>query len=207
MVMNCTEPTYPSTVCFLNDEPIKNVEIFAYLGCMIKYNEPYTGDEELNLRIESAEAKLYEHGKKFFNCRISLPVRVTLFNSLVRSRLTYGCQTWLLTAQQKRRINSSHTLMLRKMVRNGFHRKEDQWSYKITNEHLLRICKTETIDNFVYKLKTRYLAHIIRCDDEAITEQVVLNEESHGRSLIKSVTEQEGYTDAEFYARAIQKNL
>ena len=64
--------------------------------------------------------------------------------------------------------------MLRKMVRNGFHRKEDQWSFKMTNEHLLQICRTENVDIFVRRLKRRYIVHVIRGEDEGVAKQASL---------------------------------
>ena len=207
MIMNWTDPMYPETVCSLNGKKVDNVKTFVYLGCLVKHDEPYTGDAEITLRIDSAERKLYEHGKKFFNKRIALPVRVALFNSIVRSRLTYGCQTWVLTMEQTNRINACHTTMLRKMVRNGFHRKEGEWGYKLTNEHLLNICKTEKVDTFTHKLKRRYLAHIVRDDDEGLRKLATFNDETLTKSLRRTVISREICTEDEFYVRAREKEI
>ena len=92
MILNhdCSEE-YPTSICNIDDKAIENVKVFRYLGCEIKYDEVYTGDAELNLRIDFAQGKFYQLGKKFMNHNISLNTRVKLLNSLVRSRLTYGC--------------------------------------------------------------------------------------------------------------------
>ena len=115
--------------------------MFLYLGSQIHYNQPSTGDEELNLRIDSAENKFYSLGKKFINHKINLTTRVKIFNALVRSWLTYGCQTWVLTNQQTDRIRACYTIMLRKMIRDGFKRKPDEFAYVLTNEVILQLCK------------------------------------------------------------------
>ena len=96
------------------------------------------------------------------NYKINLAVRTSILNSLVRSRLTYGFQTWVLTAAQMNHINSSYVSMLRKMVRGGYKRKDGEWGYKITNEQLITMCKTESISSFVERQRKRYLAHLIR---------------------------------------------
>ena len=68
MIMNPSnlndESEYPSTLVSINKVPVENVKEFVYLGCVIKYNEPTTGDAELNLRIDVANNKFYELEKK-----------------------------------------------------------------------------------------------------------------------------------------------
>ena len=84
---------------------------------------------------------------------------------MVRSRLTYSCQTWNLNAQQQQRIRSCYNAMLRKMIRRGFERRngdENDYSFLITNHELLQICKTEDVITHVEKQQTKYLAHIAR---------------------------------------------
>ena len=66
-----------------------------------------------------AESKFYEHGKKLMNFKIHLFTRVSILNSIVHSRLTYGCQTWTLTQEQKSRLDAAYLSMLRKMIRGG----------------------------------------------------------------------------------------
>ena len=46
---------YPSTICNIEGEDIENVKVFRYLGSQVKFDEPTTGDAEIELRIDSAE--------------------------------------------------------------------------------------------------------------------------------------------------------
>ena len=123
------EEEYPDVICSLEGGKIDNVKSFQYLGSKIKFNESLTGDEELNQRIESAEIKYYQHGKKLMNHKIHLATRVTIFNALIRSRLTYGCQTWTLNSSQLKRLSSIHCGLLRRMVRGGFKRQDDRMAF------------------------------------------------------------------------------
>ena len=106
------------------------------------------------------------------NHKIKLSTRILILKSLVRSRLTYGCQTWTLNNRQKERVNSAYTSMQRKMVRGGYHRKENEWGYKLTNQDILSLCLTESIDAFTSRQKRRYLAHLIR---KSITKRMLFN--------------------------------
>ena len=187
MVLNFNiNSVYPDTISELDGVAVDNVKVFRYLGCNICWNEFNTGDIELNLRIDCAESKFYELGDKFFNRKINLCTRVSLLNSLVRSRLTYGCQTWTLTAAQQDKINSTYTLMLRKMIRNGFRRINDQWSFALTNADILRMCKSETVEDFVSRQQLKYMAHLIRRDDGSLPKKLLFNHNRNtrpGRSI------------------------
>jgi hypothetical protein len=102
----------------------------------IKFNEPATGDQEINLRISAAESKFSQLKSKITNFKINLQTRVLILNSLVRSRLTYSCQTWNINKRQKDRLNSCYTSMLRKMLKNGFIRKDGKYMAKKTKSKI-----------------------------------------------------------------------
>ena len=177
MIVNyqLNDEQYPESIVNLNGVNIENVKVFCYLGCNIKYNEPGIGDSEIELRIECAECKFYELSKKFMNHRIAIATRVKIFDALVRSRLTYSCQAWSLTQRQLQRVSSAYMTMLRKMVKNGFKRRDEAWSYVFTNEDLLRICKTVSIETFVSLQQRSYLAHVVREDDARISKKLLFN--------------------------------
>ena len=185
---------------------------FRYLGALIDYKSHLTGDSEINFRIDSAIGKFHQHGKKFMNKRISLKTRVLLLNSLIRSRLTYACQTWCLTVKQRNSLDSSYNRMLRMMIRNGFTRKENSWAYVLSNEDLYKICGTESISVFVYRQQQRYIAHNVRKEDNSMTKRLTFNDNaSHQRgaaiSLLKNVMRRDGRPPSTFYSDCLSKKI
>ena len=117
--MNDDRETYPKSICNLNRKTVENVEVFRYLGDDIRYDQPSTGDSEIDLRISLAEAKFNQLWKKLTNRKILLSTRIYILNTMVRSRLTYSCQTWNITQHQKERIDATYNNMLRKMIREA----------------------------------------------------------------------------------------
>lgn len=207
MTINSTSEDYPSTIAQLNGVEIKNVDCFCYLGAQIHNAEHTTGDAEINFRIDSAENKFYQHGKKFMNKRISLGTRVQILNSLVRSRLTYGCQTWTLSARHESQLSATYNRMLRMMIRKGFKRKDDSWAFVLTNEDLYSRARTESVIKFIQKQQERYAMKIIRSDEKSLIKRVAFNSDvAHRRGrtneLLKSVAERSGLTPNEFYKQA-----
>ena len=199
---------YPETICSLDGKKIDNVKIFKYLGANIHFRESATGDTEINQRIESAECKFYEHAKKFMNFKINLTTRVRILNSLVRSRLTYGSQTWNINSAQQTRINGFYCGLLRRMVRGGYRRKDGSMALVYTNDAIYGMCKTPKIASYIENLQQKFLAHIIRRDDQSIIKQLTFNDDrarQRGRqnsTLRKQVLSRSGCSPNEFYIKS-----
>ena len=47
--------------------------------------------------------------------------------------------------------------MLRKMVKGGYRRKSNSCSFVLTNKEILKICKTENIDDYSSRVQRNYL--------------------------------------------------
>ena len=212
--INKDSNTYPETISNLHSAAIENVKVFRYLGDDIKYDEPSTGDAEVDLRIALAERKFYELAKKLLNKKILLQTRIYILNAIVRSRLTYSCQTWNLTKRLMDRINSSYISMLRKMVKGGYRRKgkkgSDNYHFVLNNVDILAICKTEKVEEYVKWQQTKYLAHLARQPNTSITKRLLFNDDKArkpGRqiTLVDIVMEAEQCTEDQFYRKALNR--
>ena len=162
------QQTYPKSIVELNDQTIENVEVFRYLGDDIHFNQPSTGDAEIDLRIAVAQTKYNQMSKKLHNRKIFLKTRVYLLNKMVRSCLMYSCQTWNINQQQQQqRVRSTYINMLRKMIRGGFERRNDDnneqtFHFVLSSADVLRICETEDILQYVMRQHQNYLGHIVQ---------------------------------------------
>ena len=203
------QSTYPESIAELQNMTIENVKTFRYLGDEIKYDEPSTGSAEISLRISLAEAKFYELINKLTNYKIHLKTRVLIFNSMVRSRLTYSCQTWNVSTTEMNRINSVYVSMLRKLVRNGS--KTEEYRLVMTNQDILRICRTDDIATFVSKQQSSYLAHLARQSNQCLTKRLLFNANKRtkiGRpteTLEDKVMKSSGLTKDNFYKEALKR--
>lgn len=212
MILNhdCLQTAYPASIVHLKGSDIGNVEVFIYLGCKIKYDEPLTGNAELELRIDLGESKFYELGKNLMNYKIRLSTRVKILNALVRSRLTYSCQTWGTTKVQIQRLSSVYCSMLRKMIKGGYRRKHDSWSYVLSNQDILNISNTEDILQFVARQQRNYAAHVIRKDNNSIAKMTMFNGDhrtKRGRkiTLLQSACDEAKCSMTEFYKNSMNR--
>ena len=177
---------YPETIIKLNGQPLKNSCAIKYLGVWVNYSDLGIGKEEINHRICAAHNAFAQNRKLLTNHYIKLETRIMLLNSLVRSRLTYGCHAWRPTTTEIGKIDTIYRSFLRKMIFRGYERvnpppapssgsssEEDQfddeeydWRYVINNERLLNITGTQDISCFYHLQQQNWIAHTIRRDND-----------------------------------------
>ena len=121
MIFNWKGAEYPESIITINNVHIENVAQFVYLGSVISYSEPGTSDKELDRRIGMAHGKFAEMKKVLCNYRLKLNIRIKFYNTYIRSRLCYCCETWTLTKTLYERIEKVYMQFLRRMVRGGSH--------------------------------------------------------------------------------------
>ena len=98
------------------------------------------------------------------------------------------------------------------MVKGGYRRKKDAWSFIRSNEDLLRICKTECIEAFISAQQRRYLAHAIREENDRISMNLLFNNnesKKRGRrvTLKTTVLENEAISENAFCKNAYERTV
>ena len=224
--------TYPTTIISVNGAPIKNVESFKYLGVYITYNSIHIGKDELSNRVNSAHNAFAEHRKLLTNMYIPLPTRISFLNSLVRSRLTYGCHCWRANATELGKIESTFRHFLRSMVWSGHARvnpptprsssqsassstssdeEETDWRYKINNNDLYRITNTVTISDYVKKQQGNWISHIVRRSNSNLCKKLTFHSvprTKRGRkspTILERVISNSGMQANQFFKCSFQK--
>ena len=198
---------------------MENVEVMRYLGADNDRSEAGTGWTELNNRMDSARTTFAINKNLFCNYKLSLHLRINFLNSLVRSRLVYGCQNWALTKAQYERLDGCYRTMLRKLVRGGFERSaassenDKKLKYHYNTEGILLFTKTENISTFVKRQQRNYAAHLIRTSNSKPTKQFMFNNDkyrkpgNHAPELLQQVVKQSELTRSEFLDRAASRKF
>ena len=124
------------------------------------------------------------------------------FNTYIRMRLSYCCETWTLTQKQYQRMEGVHMQFLRRLVRGGMARKSPQeeierakealqngvtdeeqttinWAWKHTNESILTMCRAETLQQYIKKQNERWVAHVVRASNACLTKRLMFEDEKH----------------------------
>jgi len=163
---------------------IQNSAKFRYLGAFSQVDDSSIGEEELNNRITSGVCKFFEMIEFFKNRKINLKTRIQFLNSLVRTRMCYLCGGWTITQAQLNKIQSKYTEFLRYMIKGGHQRslpieyetkkgdKREFTKFTIKNEEILKIAETDTIDSYISRQQSNWIAHCVRAKDSCYIKQL-----------------------------------
>ena len=157
------------TMLSVNATPIENVDKFKYLGHWLHQNP--NSKSYLNQQFGAAYGKWNEWKSVLTDHKIKLCTRVKFAESVIRSRLCYAVQTDRLKVAERATLDSVWTRMLRKMIKNGFAKKEDSRAYKYYNEDVLRICKTKSASQFCQVQHLKFLGHIARQENDTLQKK------------------------------------
>ena len=98
----------------------------------------------------------------------------------LKYRETYSCQNWNLKQSQFDRLDVTYRTFLRRMVRGGFRRKEEdvnEFSMKINNAKLHRLCGTQDVSSFIRQQQCNYAAHVIRTTPDRSIKKLMFNDD------------------------------
>ena len=193
MLFNFDEETTAKKSLFsINDEVIKNVRKFTYLGHKITNTDVADYDtSSLDHRISLAKMKFQELKKVLQDREIDIKTRAaTYLQMFVRTRLLYGAQSWNLKEAEIKRIEVVWHGFLRRMVNGGFSRKEssdptvENFSFKYSNDDLVKMTATSPIRHFIYNQQLKYVAHVCRLPNEDARKKMLF---SKGKKYSRSV--------------------
>ena len=85
-------------------------------------------------------------------------------------------------------------------------------SFKYTNADILKLCKSESLDQFIKKQQKKYLAHIIRMENTGTTKKLLFDDTPSRNpgpelTLFSSVLKSENIPAKEFAKKALAKNF
>ena len=201
MCFNAASDIMSSTsLASLQDGEIENVGKFTYLGHTLS-NDQSEHSAFISQRVASAYAKWNDLKQVLTDKRVFLTTRMKFLSACVRSRLTYSVQAGMLNAIETTKLESIWMNFLRRLVKKGFEREnappsrrrtrsrasrssqseptenaeEDDidWRFKLTNERILNITKSEPISKFCLGQHLKYIAHVTRLPNSSIQKQLL----------------------------------
>ena len=185
MLLKSLSIDQPQSIVTVAGTPLTNVHTFRYLGSQISTSEAYTGDYEINYRINLANAKFKEIQHLLTKFHIDKATCLTYYNAFVRSRLCYSCSTWSLNAKQRNRLQTTYNSHMRAMVKGGFRRKggardrQDEVGYNraytLKNCEIMKILGAPDLVKFARNQQINWVAHVVRMENDRIVKQVLFS--------------------------------
>ena len=148
----------------VNGQALDTVSNFKYLGAIVSDEG---SKQEVLARIGQTTAALAKLKPIWKDKNISLASKVRLLRSLVMSTLLYACETWTLTAELQKRIQSMEMRCYRRLMGISY-------TQHVTNEEVRQkisqaIGPHDDLLSIVIKRKLRWYGHITRSSGLAKT--------------------------------------
>lgn len=139
---------------YVNEEKIKQISAFKYLGSNITDDAKSTND----IKQRIALAKTAFNKKKSLLCsnNINIDIRKHLIKSLVWSVALYGSESWTISERDRKRIEAFEMWCWRRL-------EKIKWTEKMSNERVLeRVKESRQIWKMLVDRRHRWIGHLFR---------------------------------------------
>jgi hypothetical protein len=149
----------------LNGEDIKRSSDFCYLGSVV--GEDSGASKDVNVIIQKARGSFSTLRKVWLSTAIRKGTKIRIFNACVKSLLLYGCETWLVTSENRRKIQTFVNRCLRYIIRIW-------WPSIISNKYIWKATGQEDIHLEIRKIKFTWIGHTLRKEGGEIPKAALL---------------------------------
>jgi len=148
-----------------NTVKIENVEIervdnYKYLGQT--FYTKYTHKKTIEERIRQGWSSFGRHREILQDKDIPINLKSKVFDQCILPTMTYGCQTWVITKENMRKLRTAQRAMERKML--GIKLKD-----KIRCTEIRKRTRVTDITKTILKSKAKWTGHIARMKDNRWT--------------------------------------
>jgi hypothetical protein len=138
----------------LANKATRRVHDFIYLGSNVSEDTC----KDVETIIQKARGAFTRLRKICLAHYVNKDTKIKLFNVYVKSVLLYECQTWLVTCEIQRKLQSLANRCLRYIIKIW-------WSRVISNEKLWEMTGQININKELRKRKFGWIGHILHKDD------------------------------------------
>ena len=145
--------TEPVTV---NGQNLDETSKFTYLGGVVTTQGE--GGDDITCRIGKARTAFRKLNRVWKSSNYSIMTKVHLCNSLVKSLLLYGCETWKMNEGDARKLDTFQFPCMRRIIKI-------RWPYVISNEDLMKRTETKRVSTEVKTARRwKWIGHVLRME-------------------------------------------
>ena len=163
-------PIHPSVT--VNGTPLKEAEVFTYLGSTVSNNA--LADEEVEKRIQAANKSFGALHKRLWSRHdVKLVTKMKVYNAAVIPSLLYGTEALTLYERHIKQLTAVQLGHLRRLL--GI-----SWQDRIPNTQVLQITETESVEAKIAAAQLRWSGHVHRMPNCRMPQQVMYGELCEG---------------------------
>ena len=142
----------------VEDMIFSGVQNFTYLGVDVNYNNKVS--HEIKKRIMAGNRAYFANIKLITSRSISRATKMKIYKSLIRTVVTYGSETWNLSASDANKLRIFERKVIRKIY-GGISADGITWRRR-TNAEIDELLNKEDIVRYIKSQRLRWIGHIER---------------------------------------------
>lgn len=167
-VLTMRDPPQDPATFSINNEELKNVAHFSYLGSALTETCEITN--EVHRRIGLASASFGRLTNRVFQNRdLAIKTKVIVYKAICLSILLYGCEAWVPYRKHIRKLESFHTGCLQHIL--GI-----KWWHKIPHTEIRQRANIEPLEILLLQKQLRWAGHVIRMPETRLPRKVMYGE-------------------------------
>jgi hypothetical protein len=156
----------------VDGENVYTTGSFIYLGSEISVTA--SCEQDVRRRLGRAWGAMNSLDRGIWRCRyLRRSTKLRVFRSLVLPVLLYGCETWTLTGDLRRQLNSFQTRSLRRIL--GY-----RWSDFVSNDRVLKEAKLRYPTCIIRERQMRLYGHVARFPGEDPVHRILSARDPRG---------------------------
>ena len=148
----------------INNEPLKVVDSFKYLGAII---DDKGSKAEILARTGQTIADLSRLNVIWYDKSLKLKLKIRLIQSLVNSIFLYACETWTITMELQRKIQTLEMRCLRRLLNISY--RDRITNIEVRNRVTKEIGPHSELLAMVIAKKLRWFGHVTRSNSMSKT--------------------------------------
>ena len=137
-------------------QKLKEVNSFKYLG--VNFNDSGIMEKEIDVRLTKYSKNVGLLYPLLKEREIPQKVKVTIYKTVLRPILTYGCEAWVLIKRLRSKIQAAEMRVLRLIL--GITLRD-----RIRNEVVREKLEVESILDFIERCQLRWYGHVMRMEE------------------------------------------
>ena len=142
---------------FIEETQLKQVEDFKYLGVMV--NDKCLQEREIRNRIEKYNSNFILMYPLLKDKHVPTKSKITIYTTILRPILIYGCEAWVLTEKTKSKIQAAEMKSLRLI--KGVTKFD-----RLRNDDIRKELKVDSVLDIIERSRLRWYGHVKRMDEE-----------------------------------------
>lgn len=169
--INCPTEEQPNIT--VDNETLKNVETFTYLGSSLSSKANI--DAEITHRLQAAGAAVGKLQTRVFNNNdIYKSTKLKVYKAVVLPTLLYASESWVTYSHNLKALEKFHDRSVRRIL--GI-----RWQDLQTTNSVFEQADTTSIEAMIVKSQLRWSGHVARMADTRLPKQIMYSELETGK--------------------------